>query len=61
MISGYDYDYDYIYIYTYIYIYIYIYIYPLMKDLTASDGTLFEPFLNGWNHGKNSNGAVESI
>ena len=32
-----------------------------MIDLTASDGTLFEPHLNGLNHRKNSNWAVESI
>ena len=34
---------------------------PIMTDLTASDGTLFEPHLNGLNHRKNSNGAVEFI
>ena len=32
-----------------------------MTDLTASDWTLFEPHLNGLNHQKNSNGAVEFI
>ena len=32
-----------------------------MIDLTASDGTLFEPYLNGLNNRKNSYGAVESI
>ena len=34
---------------------------PIMIDLTASDGTLFEPHLNGLNEQKNSNGAVEFI
>ena len=34
---------------------------PIMTDLTASDGTLFESHLNGLNHRKNSNGAVEFI
>ena len=34
---------------------------PIMTDLTASDGTLFEPHLNGLNHRKNSKGAVEFI
>ena len=34
---------------------------PIMIDLTASDGTLFEPYLNGLNHQKSLNGAVESI
>ena len=34
---------------------------PIMTDLTASDGTLFELHLNGLNHRNNSNGAVEFI
>ena len=34
---------------------------PIIKDLTASEGTLFEPYSNGLNHHKNSNVAVESI
>ena len=29
-----------------------------MTDLTAPDGTLFEPHLNGLNHRKNSNGQL---
>ena len=32
-----------------------------MIDLTASDRTLFEPYLNGLNHQENLNVAVESI
>ena len=34
---------------------------PIMTGLTASDGTLFEPHLNGLNKQKISNGAVEFI
>ena len=34
---------------------------PILIDWTASDGTLFELYLNGLNHQKISNGAVESI